>query len=190
MTVSKDTEAMINARIAEIDELSRRSSTRSCTTRVPEAGSLLARAALPGARRPRPATTLKIRVLNVTKKELLKDLEKAAEFDQSALFKKVYEEEFGTFGGAPFGVLVGDYEFGRHPAGHRPAREDLATSPPRPTRRSSRRPARSCSTWTSFTELATRATWPRSSRPSSTSSGGRSANRRTRATSAWRCRTS
>ena len=48
-------------------------------------------------------TTLKIRVLNVTKKELLKDLEKAAEFDQSALFKKVYEEEYGTFGGQPFG---------------------------------------------------------------------------------------
>ena len=42
-------------------------------------------------------------------------MERAAEFDQSALFKKVYEEEFGTFGGAPFGALVGDYEFSRHP---------------------------------------------------------------------------
>ncbi len=60
-------------------------------------------------------TRLKIRVLNVTKKELLKDLEKAAEFDQSALFKKIYEEEYGTFGGHPYGLLVGDYEFGRHP---------------------------------------------------------------------------
>jgi type VI secretion system protein ImpC len=39
-------------------------------------------------------------VLNVNKKELLKDLQKAPEFDQSALFKKVYEEEFGVFGGA------------------------------------------------------------------------------------------
>jgi type VI secretion system protein ImpC len=58
---------------------------------------------------------LKIRVLNVTKKELLRDIEKAPEFDQSALFKKVYEEEYGTFGGNPFTVLVGDYEFGRHP---------------------------------------------------------------------------
>ena len=46
---------------------------------------------------------------------LLRDLERAPEFDQSALFKKVYEEEFGTFGGAPFGALIGDYEFGRHP---------------------------------------------------------------------------
>lgn len=60
-------------------------------------------------------TSLKIRVLNVTKKELLKDLESAVEFDQSALFKKVYEEEYGQLGGAPFGLLIGDYEFSRHP---------------------------------------------------------------------------
>src|SRR5262249_60133059 len=60
-------------------------------------------------------TMLKIRVMNVSKKDLLKDLERAAEFDQSALFKKVYEEEYGTFGGAPFGALIGDYEFSNHP---------------------------------------------------------------------------
>jgi len=40
-------------------------------------------------------------------------LQRALEFDQSALFKKVYEEEFGVFGGAPFAALLGDYEFGR-----------------------------------------------------------------------------
>jgi len=56
---------------------------------------------------------LKIKVLNVNKKDLLKDLEKASEFDQSALFKKVYEEEYGQLGGQPYGMLVGDYEFGR-----------------------------------------------------------------------------
>ncbi len=56
---------------------------------------------------------LKIRVLNVRKEELLKDLEKAAEFDQSTLFKKIYEEEYGQLGGQPYGMLVGDYEFGR-----------------------------------------------------------------------------
>ncbi len=60
-------------------------------------------------------TMLKLRLMNVTKDELLSDMEKATEFDQSALFKKVYEEEYGTFGGNPFTVLVGDYEFGRHP---------------------------------------------------------------------------
>ena len=58
---------------------------------------------------------LKIRVLNVTKKELFKDLERAAEFDQSSLFKRIYEEEFGQLGGKPYGMLVGDYEFGRSP---------------------------------------------------------------------------
>jgi type VI secretion system protein ImpC len=58
---------------------------------------------------------LKIRVLNVKKQELFKDLEKAVEFDQSALFKKIYEDEYGQLGGEPFGMLVGDYEFSRHP---------------------------------------------------------------------------
>src|SRR6516162_8350647 len=52
---------------------------------------------------------LKIRVLNVSKRDLFKDLERAIEFDQSALFKKVYEEEFGQLGGEPYGMLVGDY---------------------------------------------------------------------------------
>jgi type VI secretion system protein ImpC len=58
---------------------------------------------------------LKIRVLNVTRRELFKDLEKAAEFDQSALFKKIYEEEYGQLGGKPYGMLIGDYQFGRSP---------------------------------------------------------------------------
>lgn len=57
--------------------------------------------------------SLKIRVLNVTKRELFKDLEKASEFDQSSLFKKIYEEEYGQLGGQPYGMLVADYEFGR-----------------------------------------------------------------------------
>src|SRR5262249_14510791 len=53
--------------------------------------------------------------LNTSKDDLRRDLERASEFDQSALFKKVYEEEYGTFGGVPFAALIGDYEFGRHP---------------------------------------------------------------------------
>lgn len=56
---------------------------------------------------------LKLRLLNISKSELQKDLEKAVEFDQSNLFKKVYEEEYGTFGGNPFGILLGDFEFDR-----------------------------------------------------------------------------
>ncbi|MCP1117730.1 type VI secretion system contractile sheath large subunit [Robbsia andropogonis] len=58
---------------------------------------------------------LKLRVLNVTKAELLKDLESAVDYDMSVLFKKLYEEEYGTFGGAPYSMLIGDYQFGRHP---------------------------------------------------------------------------
>jgi len=57
--------------------------------------------------------SLKIRVMNVTKRELEKDLENAVEFDQSTTFKKIYEEEYGTLGGQPYGMLVGDYEFGK-----------------------------------------------------------------------------
>lgn len=56
---------------------------------------------------------MKIQVLNASKKELVRDFKTAIDFDQSALFKKVYEEEFGTFGGAPFGTLIGAYEIGR-----------------------------------------------------------------------------
>jgi type VI secretion system protein ImpC len=58
---------------------------------------------------------LKLRLLNVSKKELLKDLESAVDHDMSVLFKKVYEEEYGTFGGNPYSMLIGDYYFGRHP---------------------------------------------------------------------------
>jgi len=58
---------------------------------------------------------LKLRVLNVSKKDLYKDLDKAVEFDQSVLWNKLYEEEFGTAGGEPYGALVGDFEFTNHP---------------------------------------------------------------------------
>lgn len=60
-------------------------------------------------------TELKLRLLHATKAELLDDLEKAVEFDQSQLFKKIYEEEYGTFGGNPYSCLIGDYDFGPNP---------------------------------------------------------------------------
>ena len=53
---------------------------------------------------------IKIRILNLSWAELCRDLERAIEFDQSQLFSKVYSEEFGTPGGEPFGVLIGDYD--------------------------------------------------------------------------------
>ena len=58
---------------------------------------------------------LKLRVLNVNKRELFKDLDKAVEFDQSQAFKKIYEAEFGSPGGEPYGAIIGDYEFSNHP---------------------------------------------------------------------------
>ncbi|HVC60407.1 MAG TPA: type VI secretion system contractile sheath large subunit [Acetobacteraceae bacterium] len=60
-------------------------------------------------------TSLKIRVLNASKRDLSRDLQRAVEFDQSQLFKKIYENEFGTPGGEPYGSLIGDYEWTQHP---------------------------------------------------------------------------
>src|SRR5277367_1934737 len=53
---------------------------------------------------------LKIKILNVGWTEICRDLERAIEFDQSLLFRKVYEEEFGTPGGEPYGLLVVDHD--------------------------------------------------------------------------------
>lgn len=61
------------------------------------------------------STNLKIRVVNASKRELHRDLTRAVEFDQSMLFKKIYENEFGTPGGEPYGALIGDYEWTNHP---------------------------------------------------------------------------
>ena len=60
---------------------------------------------------------LKIRVMNISKKDVAKTLKKfkGTSWDQSPLFKKIYEEEFGQFGGEPFGCLVGDYHFDHSP---------------------------------------------------------------------------
>jgi type VI secretion system protein ImpC len=115
LTMSKNMDVAINARIAEIDRLL--SAQLNEIMHHQEFQKLegswrglhhLVKNSLTG-------TMLKIRVMSVTKKELLKDFERALEFDQSALFKKIYEEEYGTFGGAPYGALIGDYEFGNHP---------------------------------------------------------------------------
>ncbi|MCU7879646.1 MAG: type VI secretion system contractile sheath large subunit [Candidatus Thiodiazotropha sp. (ex Lucinoma aequizonata)] len=61
--------------------------------------------------------TLKIRVMNITKVELAKTMKKfkGTVWDQSPIFKKVYEEEYGQFGGEPYGCLVGDYHFDNTP---------------------------------------------------------------------------
>jgi len=61
--------------------------------------------------------TLKIRVLNVSKNDLKKTLKKfeGTAWDQSPFFKKLYEDEFGSPGGHPYGALVGDFFFDHSP---------------------------------------------------------------------------
>lgn len=115
LTMSKNMDVAINARIAEIDRL--------VTAQMNEIMHHEEFQKLEGSWRgvhhlvknSLTSTMLKIRVMSVSKKELLKDFERALEFDQSNMFKKIYEEEYGTFGGAPYGALIGDYEFGNHP---------------------------------------------------------------------------
>jgi type VI secretion system protein ImpC len=115
MTIARDAEMMINSRIAQIDHL--------VSIQLNEIMHHATFQKLEGSWRglkylmdqSETGVMLKIKVLNCSKKELLKDLQRAPEFDQSALFKKVYEEEYGIYGGSPFGALVGDYEFGKHP---------------------------------------------------------------------------
>src|SRR5499425_2334696 len=153
MKVSPDTEAMLNARIAAIDQ--------ALTDQLNEIMHAEAFQKLEGAWRglkyfvfqTETSTMLKIKVFNISRGDLLKDLRKASEFDQSAMFKKIHDEGYGVLGGAPFGALVGDYEFGRHPddlevlekmsniaaAAHAPF---LAASSPK------------MFNWESFTELA------------------------------------
>jgi type VI secretion system protein ImpC len=115
MTIARDAEMMINSRIAQIDHL--------VSLQLNEIMHNPTFQKLEGSWRgikylmdqSETGVMLKIKVLNCDKKTLLKDLQRAPEFDQSALFKKVYEEEYGIFGGSPFGALVGDYDFGKHP---------------------------------------------------------------------------
>jgi len=115
MTIGRDADQMISARIAQIDHL--------VSLQLNEVLHNAQFQKLEGTWRglrylldqSETGTQLKIRILNASKKDLLRDLQRAPEFDQSALFKKVYEDEFGIFGGQPYATIVGDYEFSKHP---------------------------------------------------------------------------
>lgn len=115
MTVSADLEAMINQRIAQIDHLL--SLQLNAILHHPQFQQL--EATWRGLRylmeQSETGVNLKIKIFNASKKEVLRDLQRVPEFDQSQMFKKVYEGEFGVFGGEPFGALIGDYYFGRGP---------------------------------------------------------------------------
>ena len=115
MLVSKDTEQMLTSRIAAIDEAI--SNQLNEVMHAQELQKL--EASWRGLHylvfQTETSPMLKINVLNVSKKELLKDLKKASEFDQSETFKKIHDPGFGTLGGEPYAALIGDYEFERHP---------------------------------------------------------------------------
>lgn len=113
VVVSENLAASLDARVAELDRLI--SEQLSEVMHAPEFQAL--ESAWTGlhylCKQTSTGEMMKIKLLNVGKRELVKDFKTAIDFDQSALFKKVYEEEFGTFGGAPFGALVGQYELNR-----------------------------------------------------------------------------
>ena len=115
MNVARDVETMINQRIAQIDHLM----SIQLNEILHHADYQKLEGSWRGLRHmvfnSHTSANLKIRVMNVSKKDLLRDMQRAPEFDQSALFKKIYEEEYGVFGGAPYGALIGDFEFGKHP---------------------------------------------------------------------------
>ncbi len=115
VVVSDNLSATLDARVAELDRLI--SAQVSAVMHAPEFQKL--EGSWTGLHylvfNSTTSPNLKIKVLNVTKKELVKDFQSALDFDQSAAFKKIYEEEFGTFGGAPYGSLIGDFEITRQP---------------------------------------------------------------------------
>ncbi|WP_428828252.1 type VI secretion system contractile sheath large subunit [Azonexus sp. IMCC34842] len=113
--VSENLAASLDARVAELDRLI--SEQLSEVMHAPEFQAL--ESAWTGlhylCKQTSTGVQQKIKLFNATKRELVKDFKTAIDFDQSALFKKVYEEEFGTFGGAPFGTLIGQFDLTRQP---------------------------------------------------------------------------
>ena len=115
VVVSDNLSAMLDARVAQLDELI--SAQLSEVMHAPEFQQLEStwRGLHYLCHESETSTMLKIKMLNFTKRALVRDFQSAIEFDQSLMFKKVYEEEFGTFGGDPFGALLGNFEVTRQP---------------------------------------------------------------------------
>ncbi|KAG1391838.1 hypothetical protein G6F59_014779 [Rhizopus arrhizus] len=115
VVVSATLSAMLDARVAELDRLI--SAQLSEVMHAPEFQKLEStwRGLHYLCQETATSPMLKIKVLNTTKRDLVRDFQSAIDFDQSLMFKKVYEEEFGTFGGAPFGALLGNFEITRQP---------------------------------------------------------------------------
>jgi type VI secretion system protein ImpC len=113
MPPSRDTEGMLRARIAVLDKLV----SMQLNEIVHHEKFQKLEASWRGLRylvyHTNTSHRIKIKVLNTSKRDLMRDIQRAPEFDSSALFRKIYDEEFGMLGGQPFAVFIGDYEFGR-----------------------------------------------------------------------------
>ncbi|WP_024531155.1 type VI secretion system contractile sheath large subunit [Serratia fonticola] len=114
LVVSGDLIDSIDARIAAIDELM--SAQISKVLHHPEFQRLESSwTGLKGLLDQSETDNTQIRMLNATKKDMIKDFKSSSDFDQSTLFKSVYESEYGTFGGEPFSAFVGDFDFDNSP---------------------------------------------------------------------------
>jgi type VI secretion system protein ImpC len=117
VTVSRNIEATVNARIAQIDRII----SRQLDEILHHAEFQKLEATWRGLKflldQSETGTGLRIKVLQLSKKELSRDMEKSQgqNFDQSELFRRIYEDGIGVYGGHPFGAIVGDYEFTNHP---------------------------------------------------------------------------
>lgn len=116
VTFSRDTEAMLNEQIRQIDDLL----TDQLNEVMHHEKFKKLESSWRGLRylvsQSETGPELKIRVMSITKDELMDDLTAGkAEMavDRSELFRKIHQQEFGVFGGTPYGALVGDYEFGK-----------------------------------------------------------------------------
>lgn len=115
MTVRPDLESMILQRIAQIDHLLSLQLNEILHHERFQKLEATWRGIRHVMENSETSANLKIKVFNATKKDILRDLQRVPEFDQSQMFKKVYEQEFGVFGGEPFACMIGDYEFGKGP---------------------------------------------------------------------------
>jgi len=113
--VNEDTDRMLAERIQQLDELI--SGQLNEVMHAPEFQRLEGswRGLQYLASNTDTSTMLKIKLLNISKKDILKDFTKQNDWEQASLFKKIYEEGHGTLGGDPYACLIGDYEFTRHP---------------------------------------------------------------------------
>lgn len=113
--VDPDTDRMLGERIKQLDELI--SGQLNEVMHAPEVQKL--EAAWRGldylVSNTETSTMLRIKVLNVTKDEILKDFTHRNDWEKAQTFRKIYEDEYGTLGGEPYGCLIGDYEITRHP---------------------------------------------------------------------------